>query len=161
MKKKIRIFHCLAVHPVLYLLTILKPLAEVTTRNSFKETGQQSSGGDRRQVAPKEPMLKPPATPAPIQPQQLSQQRSAAPDTVEDKTKPKIIKVKLMDDTIKSFLVDQSLSAKDIVATIGQKMSLKNFDEFSLQPEQKPGVLSGLSGCNLCRELAKGFCFPY
>ena len=51
-----------------------------------------------------------------------------------------IIKIKLVDDTTKTMLVDLSTSVNEIVNQIGQKMSIKNAEEFSIQQESKPGM---------------------
>lgn len=40
---------------------------------------------------------------------------------------------------MKTVLVDLSAPLTDVVETIGEKCSLKNSDEFSLQAEQRPG----------------------
>jgi talin len=58
---------------------------------------------------------------------------------VEYRKRHDVIKIKLVDDTIKSMLVDLSQPVSEVVNSIGSKMSIKNADEFSLQPEMKQG----------------------
>eukprot|EP01114_Cavostelium_apophysatum_P007404 TRINITY_DN194_c0_g1_i3.p1 TRINITY_DN194_c0_g1~~TRINITY_DN194_c0_g1_i3.p1 ORF type:complete len:2578 (-),score=946.84 TRINITY_DN194_c0_g1_i3:69-7802(-) len=58
-------------------------------------------------------------------------------DEIEYKKKHRPIKIKLQDETIKTILVDDTLSVGDIVAVIGEKMSISNADEFSLKVEGK------------------------
>jgi len=54
-------------------------------------------------------------------------------DVLEFKKKHRPIKVRLMDDTVKTILMDDSLTVGEIVELIGGKMGIKNFEEFSLQ----------------------------
>jgi talin len=42
------------------------------------------------------------------------------------------LKVKLIDDTVKTVLVDDSLLVWEIVDTIGEKLNIKNAEEYSL-----------------------------
>lgn len=60
-------------------------------------------------------------------------------DLIEYRKKHDIVKIKLVDGTIKSMMVDLSLSVTDCVAVIGNKMSLKNCEEYSLLIEGKEG----------------------
>lgn len=43
-------------------------------------------------------------------------------DTLEYKKKHRILKVKMMDDSIKTFLIDESLPVKNVVEYVGQKL---------------------------------------
>jgi len=61
-------------------------------------------------------------------------------DTVEYKKRHEPVKVKLVDDSVKTFLVDTSETVSDVMKIIGDKLSLKNVDEFGLQAEKKPGI---------------------
>lgn len=54
---------------------------------------------------------------------------------VHYKKKHRPVKVRLLDDTIKTFLVDESLTIVAIVAVIGEKMSIGNPEEYSLKAE--------------------------
>jgi talin len=49
------------------------------------------------------------------------------------------LKVKLLDGTVKTFLVDWSVPVSSVIRSIGEKMSLTNADEFGLQLESKGG----------------------
>ena len=60
-------------------------------------------------------------------------------DVIEYRKKHEIIRIKLVDGTVKSMMVDLSLSVSDAVAVIGNKMSLKNCEEYSLLIEGKEG----------------------
>lgn len=51
--------------------------------------------------------------------------------------------MKLVDNTIKSILVDQSETIEEIVKVIAQKIGIKNPEEFSLQYEREGGGTSG------------------
>jgi len=59
-----------------------------------------------------------------------------ANDVLELRKKHRPIKVKLVDDTIKTILVDDSLSVEEVVKVIGEKMDLRNPEEFSLGVER-------------------------
>jgi len=61
-------------------------------------------------------------------------------DQLEYRKKHDIIKVKLVDDTLKTVLVDLSLPVADVVQVVGKKIALKAADEFSLQAELIPGI---------------------
>ena len=43
--------------------------------------------------------------------------------------------MRLLDGTVKSILVDDSRTVNELVASIGEKMSIHNYEEFSLQLE--------------------------
>jgi hypothetical protein len=43
--------------------------------------------------------------------------------------------VKLLDQTQKMILVDDAMSVAEMVSLVGEKMGLKNVEEFSLQVE--------------------------
>eukprot|EP01119_Soliformovum_irregulare_P010889 TRINITY_DN2683_c0_g2_i1.p1 TRINITY_DN2683_c0_g2~~TRINITY_DN2683_c0_g2_i1.p1 ORF type:complete len:1576 (+),score=527.56 TRINITY_DN2683_c0_g2_i1:266-4993(+) len=60
-------------------------------------------------------------------------------DLVEYRKRHEAIKVKLVDDTTKTFLVDISDTVAGVVSHIGEKMSLRNSEEFSLQVEGNEG----------------------
>eukprot|EP01113_Clastostelium_recurvatum_P020003 TRINITY_DN236_c0_g1_i4.p1 TRINITY_DN236_c0_g1~~TRINITY_DN236_c0_g1_i4.p1 ORF type:complete len:2591 (+),score=1077.50 TRINITY_DN236_c0_g1_i4:231-8003(+) len=64
-------------------------------------------------------------------------------DLLEYKKKHRPLKVKLMDDTVKTVLVDDSLSVGEIVELIGKKMQIKNFEEFSLQRDTSAAAPTG------------------
>jgi len=53
-------------------------------------------------------------------------------DLVQYKKKHRALKVKLIDETVKTVLVDDSLLVWEIVDTIGEKLSIKNAEEYSL-----------------------------
>jgi len=57
-------------------------------------------------------------------------------DIVELRKKHRPIKVKLIDETVKTILVDDSLSVEEVVKVIGEKMDLRNPEEFSLAVER-------------------------
>jgi talin len=56
-------------------------------------------------------------------------------DTLEYKKKHRPLKVKLLDETVKTMIVDDSMSVEQLVEIIGKKMNIKNYEEFSLQTE--------------------------
>eukprot|EP01132_Coremiostelium_polycephalum_P006635 gene6635-8208_t len=60
-------------------------------------------------------------------------------DELDYKKKHRALKVRLMDETVKTLLVDDSLNVGEIVEIIGKRVGLKNFQEFSLQSETAPG----------------------
>lgn len=49
------------------------------------------------------------------------------------------MKVRLLDDTVKTILIDDSRSVGELVEVIGKKIGLKNPDEFSLQTSRRKG----------------------
>jgi len=55
-------------------------------------------------------------------------------DTLEFKKKHRALKVKMMDDSIKTFLIDESLPVKDIVEYVGKKLGISNIEEYSFAP---------------------------
>jgi len=61
-------------------------------------------------------------------------------DLVEYRKRHEVIKVKLVDETIKAIMIDLSIPVSEVVQVIGNKISVRNADEFSLQAEQKAGV---------------------
>eukprot|EP01119_Soliformovum_irregulare_P005210 TRINITY_DN1675_c0_g1_i1.p1 TRINITY_DN1675_c0_g1~~TRINITY_DN1675_c0_g1_i1.p1 ORF type:complete len:1447 (-),score=577.25 TRINITY_DN1675_c0_g1_i1:61-4401(-) len=61
-------------------------------------------------------------------------------DTVEYRKKHDVIKVGLIDGTLKSMLVDLSAPVSEVIDLVGEKLSLRNPEEFSFQVESKPGV---------------------
>eukprot|EP01133_Synstelium_polycarpum_P004292 gene4292-5011_t len=60
-------------------------------------------------------------------------------DEIDYKKKHRALKVRLMDETLKTLLVDDSLTAGEIVEIIGKRIGIKNHEEFSLQAEQSSG----------------------
>jgi len=52
---------------------------------------------------------------------------------MEYKKKHRVQKVQLMDDTVKAVLIDSSKPVSSIIAMIGEKLGLKNSEEFSLR----------------------------
>eukprot|EP01119_Soliformovum_irregulare_P011517 TRINITY_DN2899_c0_g1_i3.p1 TRINITY_DN2899_c0_g1~~TRINITY_DN2899_c0_g1_i3.p1 ORF type:complete len:2521 (-),score=930.00 TRINITY_DN2899_c0_g1_i3:18-7580(-) len=54
------------------------------------------------------------------------------------KKRHRTIKVKLQDGTIKTVLVDDTLTVTEISAVVGNKLSITNAEEFSLQLDEKP-----------------------
>eukprot|EP00005_Dracoamoeba_jomungandri_P004888 CAMPEP_0174252644 /NCGR_PEP_ID=MMETSP0439-20130205/2023_1 /TAXON_ID=0 /ORGANISM="Stereomyxa ramosa, Strain Chinc5" /LENGTH=2477 /DNA_ID=CAMNT_0015333213 /DNA_START=52 /DNA_END=7482 /DNA_ORIENTATION=+ len=58
-----------------------------------------------------------------------------AGETLELRKKHRPLKFKLMDDTVKTMLIDDSLPVNAIVEHIGEKMGLRNPEEFSLRRE--------------------------
>jgi talin len=54
---------------------------------------------------------------------------------VEFKKKHRQLKVKLLDDTVKTFLVDGSSNVYQITDVVGSRMGIKNPEEFSLKKE--------------------------
>eukprot|EP01118_Nematostelium_gracile_P005184 TRINITY_DN1628_c0_g1_i11.p1 TRINITY_DN1628_c0_g1~~TRINITY_DN1628_c0_g1_i11.p1 ORF type:complete len:1470 (+),score=507.85 TRINITY_DN1628_c0_g1_i11:150-4559(+) len=60
-------------------------------------------------------------------------------EVVEFKKKHDAIKIKLVDETVKTMILDMSLPLNEVVMAIGAKISIKNADEFSLQLDSKPG----------------------
>lgn len=61
-------------------------------------------------------------------------------DILEYKKKHDIIKIRMVDETLKTILIDTSLPAVEVVEFIAKKIGLKNPEEFSLQEEQRSGV---------------------
>ncbi|GAM16912.1 hypothetical protein SAMD00019534_000870 [Acytostelium subglobosum LB1] len=57
-------------------------------------------------------------------------------DEIDYKKKHRALKVKLMDETLKTLLIDDSLSVGEIIEIIGKRIGIKNHEEFSLQAEQ-------------------------
>ncbi len=49
------------------------------------------------------------------------------------------MKVKLMDGTVKTLLVNMTLNITELVDFIGEKIHISNADEYSVQTEDKPG----------------------
>lgn len=49
------------------------------------------------------------------------------------------MKFKVVDDNIKTILVDTSLPCSEVVDMIAKKVGIKNPEEFALQAENKPG----------------------
>jgi len=60
-------------------------------------------------------------------------------DTLEFKKRSEILKIKLVDETIKNLLVDTSLPLVDVVNRIGEKLHI-DASQFSLQEEAKKDV---------------------
>ncbi|EGG16302.1 talinB [Cavenderia fasciculata] len=56
-------------------------------------------------------------------------------DELDYKKKHRALKVRLMDETLKTLLVDDSLTVGEIVEIVGKRIGIKNHEEFSLQPE--------------------------
>ncbi|KAM9956083.1 hypothetical protein ACTFIW_005939 [Dictyostelium discoideum] len=56
-------------------------------------------------------------------------------DELDYKKKHRPLKVRLMDETVKTMLVDDSLTAGEILEIIGKRIGIKNYEEFSLQTE--------------------------
>ena len=57
---------------------------------------------------------------------------------LEYKKRHRLLKIKLLDQTQKTILIDDAYSTTDMVAFIGEKMGLKNPEEFSLAVEGSP-----------------------
>lgn len=57
-------------------------------------------------------------------------------DILEFKKKHRVLKVKTLDNTFKSVLVDESLPVKELVDLICERIGLSNSDEYSLQKEE-------------------------
>ena len=68
-------------------------------------------------------------------------------DVIEYRKKTSPLKIKLIDNSIKTFLVDNSLPTSEVVGVIGQKMGIKNWEEYGLLLEGKEGDI----GKNLSR----------
>ncbi|EGC38365.1 actin binding protein [Dictyostelium purpureum] len=60
-------------------------------------------------------------------------------DELDYKKKHRPLKVRLMDETVKTLLVDDSLTVAEILEIIGKRIGIKNYEEFSLQNETKEG----------------------
>ena len=58
-------------------------------------------------------------------------------DQLEYKKRMRPLKVKLEDGTVKTVLIDDSESVEGVVAAIGKKMNLKNYEEFTLKYDSK------------------------
>ncbi|KAF2072336.1 hypothetical protein CYY_006349 [Polysphondylium violaceum] len=58
-------------------------------------------------------------------------------DEVDYKKKHRALKVRLMDETVKTLLVDDSLTVGEIVEIIGKRIGIKNYQEFSLTSEKQ------------------------
>ena len=63
-----------------------------------------------------------------------------ANDELDFKKKHRPCKVRLLDDTKKTILIDDSKSVEEIVAVIGKKIGLKSPEEFSLQIDRRKGA---------------------
>jgi len=61
-------------------------------------------------------------------------------DTLEFKKKHRILKVKMMDDSIKTFLIDESLPVKNVVEYVGQKLGISNIEEYSFAPANENSI---------------------
>ena len=61
-------------------------------------------------------------------------------DEVHYRKRHRPVKVRLLDDTTKTMLIDDSLTVTEITDVIGQKMEIKNSEEYSIQSESQPGV---------------------
>jgi talin len=57
-------------------------------------------------------------------------------DVLEFKKKHRVLKVKTLDNTFKTILIDESLSVKDLVDLICERIGLSNSEEYSLQKEE-------------------------
>eukprot|EP01116_Phalansterium_solitarium_P023894 TRINITY_DN8583_c0_g1_i4.p1 TRINITY_DN8583_c0_g1~~TRINITY_DN8583_c0_g1_i4.p1 ORF type:complete len:716 (+),score=234.47 TRINITY_DN8583_c0_g1_i4:107-2254(+) len=55
------------------------------------------------------------------------------------KKKTNMVKVKLMDETIKTVLLDTTQPVKDLIRIMAEKFSISNGEEYSLQAESSPG----------------------
>ncbi|EFA78109.1 talinB [Heterostelium album PN500] len=64
-------------------------------------------------------------------------------DEIDYKKKHRALKVRLMDETLKTLLVDDSLTVGEIIEIVGKRIGIKNHEEFSLQAETAAGVASG------------------
>src|SRR5689334_5756162 len=62
-------------------------------------------------------------------------------DLLEFRKKHDTLKVKLVDGTTKTMLVDLSLSVPDVIEHISKKIGLKNPEEYGLQIEGNEGWL--------------------
>jgi len=60
-------------------------------------------------------------------------------DTLEYKKKHETLKIRFMDDTVKTMLVDTTQHVSDVVDYIGKKIGLKDGAEFGIQGEKNPG----------------------
>jgi len=58
------------------------------------------------------------------------------------KKKHRNAKVKLLDGTMKTMIIDESLLVKDVVEQIGSRLSIQHWEEYSLQVEGKPDWLN-------------------
>jgi talin len=56
-------------------------------------------------------------------------------DFVEYRKRHEVVKVKLVDNTVKTVLIDTSASITDVVGAICKKIGIKNYEEYSLQGE--------------------------
>jgi talin len=54
------------------------------------------------------------------------------------KRKVRALKIKLIDDTVKTVMVDDSLTVAEIVDQIGAKLNLGNAEEYSLARKNIP-----------------------
>jgi talin len=52
---------------------------------------------------------------------------------LEYKKKHRVIKIQLMDETVKSIMIDSSEPVSEIIKTIGSKLDLKNSEEYSVR----------------------------
>lgn len=48
------------------------------------------------------------------------------------------LKIKLVDDTTKTVLIDSTKPIKEVIEVIGEKLMLKNVDEYSLKKMDTP-----------------------
>jgi len=61
-------------------------------------------------------------------------------DLLDYKKKHETLKIKFMDDTVKTMLIDTTRPVYDVVDFIGQKIGLKDRAEFGIQAERNPGM---------------------
>jgi len=64
-------------------------------------------------------------------------------DTLEYKKKHEMLKVKLIDDTMKTMLIDTSLPVSEVIQFIGKKVGIKDPNEFGIIDESKTTSASG------------------
>ncbi|GAM22112.1 hypothetical protein SAMD00019534_052870 [Acytostelium subglobosum LB1] len=61
-------------------------------------------------------------------------------DEIDYKKKHRALKVRLMDETVKTLLIDDSLTVGEIIEIVGKRIGIKNHEEFSLQAETSAGT---------------------
>ncbi len=61
-------------------------------------------------------------------------------DLVEFRKRHDILKIKLLDGTVKTLLTDTSLTVDEVVVDLAKRIQLKNPEEYSLQIEGANGI---------------------
>jgi len=61
-------------------------------------------------------------------------------DTIHYQKRHDVMRIRLVDNSLKTVLVDWAATINDVVDQIGKKLTIKNIEEYSLQAESSPGL---------------------